>query len=250
MINSLSTYRRRAGFALLAGASLNAAACIVSVTASAGRHVPSDLARAPMTHNAAIVVYVMAAIAEALLELGLVWLRRPAPSTARAVTVGLSAAIAGTVIIAVCNGASIAIEDQLNTTNAAGWVWSGFAGSSLLVVVGMIAAGLSISSRLTDGTWRDHAPLICGLLSLLLIVFQAANIVWLAIVMYSVGYAVLGAAQLTAPAKRRHTVAQPACPGGRSRRRRRRGAATRRSNWRTPARGGQAGSAGSPAGCT
>jgi hypothetical protein len=210
MTNSHTTYRRRAGFALLAGAGLNVAACIVSVASSAASHVPSDLARAPMTHNGAIAVYVMAAIAEALLAAGLVWLWRSGMPTARAVTIGLGAAIAGTVIIAVCNGASIAIEDQLNNTNASSWVWSGFAGSSLLVMFGMIAAGLSISRRPGDATWRHHAPLICGLLSLLLIAFQAANIIWLAIVIYSVGYAVLGAALLTAPGGRRQAVAQPA----------------------------------------
>jgi hypothetical protein len=210
MINSLTTYRRRGGAALLAGAALNAAACIVSVVSTANTHVPSDLARAPMTHDTAAVVYVLAAIAEALLVTGLVWLRRSGLPQTRAIRIGLGTAIVGTVLLAVCNAASIPIEDQLNSSTAAGWVWSGFAVGSLLAVFGMLAAGLSISAHAVAPTWRDHAPLICGLLSLLLIVFQIANIIWLAILIYAVGYAVLGAAMLTATGTRRQAVAQPA----------------------------------------
>jgi hypothetical protein len=210
MINSLTTYRRRGGAAFLAGAALNAAACVVSVVSTANTHVPSDLARAPMTHDTAIVVYVLAAIAEALLVTGLVWLRRSGLPQAPAIGIGLGTAVAGTVLLAVCNAASIPIEDQLNTSAAAGWVWSGFAVGSLLAVFGMLAAGLSISAHAVEPTWRDRAPLICGLLSLLLIVFQIANIILLAILIYAVGYAVLGAALLTAPTVRRQAVAQPA----------------------------------------
>ncbi len=210
MINSLTTSRRRGGAAFLAGAALNAAACIVSVASTANPHVPSDLARAPMTHDTAIVVYVLAAIAEALLVTGLVWLRRSQLPQTRAIRIGLGTAIVGTVLLAVCNAASIPIEDQVNTSTAAGWVWSGFGVGSLLAVFGMLTAGVSISAHAVEPTWRDHAPLICGLLSLLLIVFQIANIIWLAILIYAVGYALLGAALLTAPTVRRRAVAQPA----------------------------------------
>lgn len=212
MTNSLTTYRRRGGAALLAGAALNAAACIVSVVSTANTHVPSDLARAPMTHDTAIVVYVLAAMAEALLVIGLVWLQRSGLPQARAIRIGLGAAVAGTALLAVGNAASIPIEDQLNTSTAAGWVWSGFGVGSLLAAFGMLAAGVSISAHAVEPTWRDHAPLVCGLLSLLLIMFQIANIIWLAILIYAAGYAVLGAAMLTATATgtRRQAVAQPA----------------------------------------
>jgi hypothetical protein len=210
MTNTLITYRRRGGAALLAGAALNVAGCIVAVVSTATSHVPSDLARAPMTHDAAIGVYVLAALGEALIAAGIVWLWRSGLPRARAVTVGLSAVIAGTVLLSVCNVASIPIEDQLNNSTAAGWVWSGFAVGSLLAVIGMICAGVSISAHTSEPTWRDHAPLICGVLSLLVIPFESTNIVWLGILVYSLAYAVLGGALLTAPSKRRHAVAQPA----------------------------------------
>lgn len=210
MTNSLTTYRRRGGIALLSGAALNVAACVVSVASDATSNVPSDLARAPMTHNAAIAVYVLAAIAEALFVIGLVCLRRSGLPRTRAIAIGLGAAIAGTALLSVCNVASILIEDQINNATAPSWVWSGFGVGSLMAVFGMITAGLSISAHAVDPTWRDHAPLICGLLSLLLIAFQIANVIWLAIVIYSVGYALLGAALLSAPAVRRQAVAQSA----------------------------------------
>src|ERR1700759_268656 len=206
MTNSLSTYRRRAGVAFLAGAALNGSGCIVAVVSSADSHVPSYLARAPMTHNAAIAVYVLAAIAEVLFVGGLVCLRRSGVPSSRAVAIGLGAAVVGTVLIAGCNVASIAVEDQLNNSTAASWVWSGFGVGSILVAVGMIAAGLAISRHAVAPTWRDHAVLATGVLSLPLLALVPANIVWLGIVIYALGYAGLGVAQLTAPRERRQTV--------------------------------------------
>jgi hypothetical protein len=210
MINSLSTYRRRGGAALLAGATLNVAGCIVAVASTATSHVPSDLARAPMTHNGAIAVYVLGAIAEALIATGVLWLRRSGLAQARAATVGLGVVIAGTVLLSVCNAASIPIEDQLNNSTAASWVWSGFAVGSILAVVGMITAGLSISARTGGRTWHDNAPLICGLLSLLLLPLESTNIVWLGIAIYALAYIILGVAQLTAPRDVHRALAQPA----------------------------------------
>src|ERR1700742_3409230 len=105
MTNSLSTYRRRAGVALRAGAALNVSGCIVAVVCSANSHVPSDLARAPMTHNAAIAVYVLATIAEVLFIGGLVCLRRSGLPSSRPAAIGLSGAVVGTALIAVCNAA-------------------------------------------------------------------------------------------------------------------------------------------------
>jgi len=210
MTNSLSTYRRRAGVAFLAGAALNVSGCVVAVVTSASGHVPSDLARAPMTHNGAVAVYVLATVAEVLFVGGLVALRRTGLPSSRAVTIGLGAAVLGTALIAVCNAASITVEDQLNNSTAASWVWSGFGVGSILVAAGMIAAGLSISRRPVAPTWRDHAVLITGLLSLPLLVLAPANIVWVGIVIYALGYAGLGVAQLTSPAGQRHIVTQPA----------------------------------------
>ena len=210
MTNSLSTYRRRAGVAFLAGAALNVSGCIVAVVSSADSHVPSDLARAPMTHNAAIAVYVLAAIAEVLFVGGLVCLRRSGLPSSRSVAIGLSAAVAGTALIAVCNAASLAVADQLNNSTAASWVWAGFGVGSILVAAGMIAAGLAISRHAVAPTWRDRGVLIAGLLSLPLLALGPANVVWVGIVIYALGYAGLGVALLTAGGQRRQAVVQPA----------------------------------------
>jgi hypothetical protein len=210
MINTHTTYRRRGGVALLSGAVLNVAGCIVAAASQATARVPSDLARAPLSHNAAIAVYVLGATAEALILTGIVCLRRSGLPRARAVAIGLGAVIAGTALLSICNLASISIEDQLNNATAPSWVWSGFAVGSLLAVFGMITAGVSISAHAGEPTWRDHAPLFCGLVSLLLLPLESTNTVWLGIAPYALGYAVLGAALVTAPAGRRQAVAQPA----------------------------------------
>lgn len=210
MTNTLTTYRRHGGVALLTGAALTAAGCIWVAVAQATSHVSTNLFRYPLSHNAAVAFALLAACAHAFVLAGVVWLRRSGLPRTRGVAAGLGAVIMGTALLVACELASIPVADQLGETTGASWVWCGFAVASLLVVFGMIAAGLSISFRAVDPTWRDHAPLICGLLSLLVLPLQSTNVLWLGIALYALGYAVLAAALLTAPTGRRQAVAQAA----------------------------------------
>jgi hypothetical protein len=210
MTNTLTTHRRRGGVALLTGAALTAAGCIWAAVAQATGHVPTDLFRYPLSHNAVLPFALLAACAHAFVLTGIIWLRRSGLPRTRGVAAGLGAAIVGTALLLACELASIPVADQLGEANGASWVWCGFAVASLLVVFGMIAAGLSISFHVVDPTWRDRAPLICGLLSLIVLPLQSTNVLWLGIALYALGYAVLAAALLTAPTGRRQAVAQAA----------------------------------------
>jgi hypothetical protein len=210
MTNTLTTYRRRGGVALLTGAALTGAGCIWAAVAQATGHVPSDLFRYPLSHGAVVPFALLAACAHACLLAGVLWLRRSGLPQARAITGGLGAVVVGTAVLVVCEFASIPVADQLGYAYGASWVWIGFAVASLFAVFGMLTAGLSISAHTSDPTWRDHAPLICGLLSLVVLPLESTNILWLGVALYAVGYGMLAAALLTAPAERRQAVAQPA----------------------------------------
>ena len=210
MTNTLTAYRRRGGVALLIGAALTAAGCIWAAVAQATGRVPTNLFRYPLSHNAVVAFALLAACAHASVLAGIVWLRRSGLPQTRGVAAGLGAVIAGTALLVACELASIPVADQIGDATGASWVWCGFAVASLLVVFGMIAAGLSIVARTVEPTWRDHAPLVCGLLSLILLPIVSTNIVWVGVAIYAMGDAILGFAMVTAPSGRPHAVAQPA----------------------------------------
>jgi hypothetical protein len=118
--------------------------------------------------------------------------------------------MAGTTLLVACQCASIPIGDQLNDATVPSIVWSGFGVASLLLVFGMIVAGVSTLSHTSDPGWRDHVPLLAGLVSLILLPLGSTDIIWVGVAVYALGYAVLGTALLTAPTGRRHAVAQAA----------------------------------------
>ena len=210
MTNTLTTYRRRGGVALLTGAALTVAGCTWTAVAQATGHVSPDLARTPLSHNAAISFGVLMAAAGALTLAGVVWLRRSDLPRGRWAGRGLGAVIAGTVLLVASQCASIPVGDQLNNATVPSLVWCGFAVASLLVVFGMIVAGVSTLSHTSDPTWRDHALAISGLASLILLPLESTSAVWVGVAVYALGYAVVGTALLTTPAGRRQPVAQAA----------------------------------------
>ena len=77
-------------------------------------------------------------------------------------------------------------------------VWSGFGVASLLLVFGMIVAGFSTLSHTSDPGWRDHTPLLAGLVSLLLLPLESTNIIWVGVAGYALGHVLLGTAAVVA----------------------------------------------------
>jgi hypothetical protein len=61
----------------------------------------------------------------------------------------------------------------------------------------MIAVGIATLRQPSWGSWRQYAPLICGLLSLVVIPIQFTSVLWLGITVFSAGYLVLGVAALS-----------------------------------------------------
>ena len=76
MNNSLTTYRRRGGIALIAGALLTIAAAVLSAIVEGTSSVPDDLVRYPFSHHAFVPFTVFAAACHLLMLAGVVYLAR------------------------------------------------------------------------------------------------------------------------------------------------------------------------------
>jgi hypothetical protein len=202
---------RRAGMACIAGAFLTVATAVVVGVVAASTTVPDDLFRYPLTHNAFIALSAFAASIHLLVLAGLVGLRRSGlagPSLgARA---GLGCAIGGTALLFLSEWGSIAVVDQARTEAGAVVVGGGFGVATLLVAFGMLAAGRAALRAGTWRSWRRYAPLICGVLSLVVIPIQLTPVLWLGVVSYGVGYAVLGVALVTVEVTRPEPALQAA----------------------------------------
>lgn len=62
---------------------------------------------------------------------------------------------------------------------------------------GMIAVGVATLRKPRLWSWRRYAPLICGLMSLVVIPIQLTSALWLGITVLCLGYVLLGAAVIS-----------------------------------------------------
>jgi hypothetical protein len=193
MTTTQLTYRRRGGIALLAGAGLTIAASIVVGVAQSTTDVSKDLFRYPLSHGPFVGFTIFAAITHALILIGVVWLLRSGTiGQSRAVRTGLRSVVFGTTLLFVCEWASLPFADQRNSATWPTIVDAGFAVASVAVVLGMLGAGVASARQVRSGSWRRYAPLICGLLSLVVIPLQFTSVLWLGIAIYGAGYGLLG----------------------------------------------------------
>jgi hypothetical protein len=203
MNNSLTTYRRRGGIALIAGALLTIAGALLSAVIQGTSSVPDDLVRYPFTHDAFLPFTVFAAVCHLLMLVGVVYLARGRlAGDSRTGRIGLRCVIAGLALLFVCEWAQLPFVDQHTANTGPSIVDSGFGLATLLLASGMIAVGVATLRQPTWGSWRQYAPLICGLLSLVVIPIQFTSALWLGITVLCAGYALLGVAVISDGARR------------------------------------------------
>jgi hypothetical protein len=190
--------RRQAGRYCLAGASITFAGCTVMGFAQAWSSVPDTLYNAPLSSSQFVVFSIVNAFVNALFVAGFVALRRSGVIAAA----GLRAVIAGQVLLGVCELASIALTGKAEDSTAATILDSGFGLASLLVVAGLLVAGVATVRAGAWSGWRRYAPLACGVLALVVIPLQFTGVLWLGVAVYALGFTVLGAALATDPAAR------------------------------------------------
>jgi hypothetical protein len=203
MNNSLTTYRRRGGIVLIAGALLTIAGALVAAIVQGTSSVPDSLVRYPFSHDAIVPFTVFAAACHLLMLVGVVYLARGRlAGDSRTGRVGLGCVIAGLALLFVCEWAQLPFADQHTSSTGPSIVDSGFGLATLLLAGGMIAAGIATLREPSWGSWRQYAPLICGLLSLIVIPIQFTSVLWLGITVLCVGYVVLGVAAISDGARR------------------------------------------------
>jgi hypothetical protein len=198
MNNSLTTYNRRGGSLLIAGALLTTAGAVVSAIVGANSSLPDDLVRYPFSHDAFLPFTVFAAACHLLMLVGLLYLARGGlAGDSRAGRIGLGCVIAGVALLFVCEWAQLPFVDQHTSNTGASIVDGGFGLATLLLAGGMIAVGVTTLRQPSLSSWRQYAPLVCGLLSLVVIPIQFTSALWLGIIVLCLGYVLLGAAAIT-----------------------------------------------------
>ena len=101
-----------------------------------------------------------------------------------------------------CEWAQLPFLDQHTSNTGPSIVDAGFGLATLLLAGGMIAVGVATLRQPTWGSWRQYAPLICGLLSLVVIPIQFTEVLWIGITVLCAGYVVLGVAVISEGARR------------------------------------------------
>jgi hypothetical protein len=198
MNNSLTTYNRRGGALLIAGAVLTTAGAVLSGILGANSSLPDDLVRYPFSHDAFLPFTVFAAACHLLMLVGVLYLARGwLADDSRTGRIGLGCVIAGLALLFVCEWAQLPLVDQRTSSTGPSIVDGGFGLATLLLAGGMIAVGIATLHKPSLNTWRRYAPLICGLLSLFVIPIQFTSALWLGIIVFCLGYAVLGVAAIT-----------------------------------------------------
>jgi hypothetical protein len=198
MTNSLTTYRRRGGTFLIAGALLTIAGAVLSAIVQGSSSVPDDLVRYPFSHDAFLPFTVFAAACHLLMLVGVVYLARGGlAGDSRTGRIGLGCVIAGAALLFVCEWAQLPFVDQQTSSVGPSIVDGGFGLATLLLAGGMIAVGVANLRTPILGSWQHYAPLICGLLSLIVIPIQFTSALWVGITVLCLGYVLLGVAAIT-----------------------------------------------------
>ena len=122
--------------------------------------------------------------------------------------IGLASVIAGLALLFVCEWAQLPLADQPTSNTGPSIVDGGFGLATLLLAGGMIAVGVANLRQPILGSWPRYAPLVCGLLSLIVIPIQFTSVLWLGITVLCVGYLVLGVAMINDGVRRRDHAIQ------------------------------------------
>jgi hypothetical protein len=203
MNNSFTTYSRRGGILVIAGAVLTIAGAVLSAVVQGSTSVPDDLVRYPFSHHAFLPFTVFAAVCHLLMLVGVLYLARGGlAGDSRTGRIGLGCVIAGLALLFVCEWAQLPFLDQPTSSTGPSIVDGGFGLATLLLSGGMIAVGIATLRQPSLESWRRYAPLICGVLSLVVIPIQFTSALWLGITVFSLGYVLLGAAAISRGAPR------------------------------------------------
>jgi hypothetical protein len=111
--------------------------------------------------------------------------------------IGLRSVIAGCALLFVCEWAQLPFADQHTSSTGPSIVDGGLGLATLLLAGGMITFGVTMPRKPSLGSWRRYAPVICGLLSVIVIPIQFTSALWVGITVLCLGYVLLGVAVIS-----------------------------------------------------
>jgi hypothetical protein len=199
------------GLACAAGAAVSVTAAIVTQAFQAGTSVSTHALTYPWESGEAVLFYPTIALAQVLLALGVVGLRRSAATGAsRAGAAGVWLALAGTLAIAAGDVASAILRHDRVEDGWAKVALTLYGAGTVAMAIGFLLAG---AATLRAGVWRDwrrFAPLAIGLCAVALGPLQFSGVFALGIGVFSIAFGALGLAvagppaPFTEPSRARH----------------------------------------------
>jgi hypothetical protein len=200
MITTQTDHRavRIAGRACASGAMLGVLVAAATQAVQASTDVPKDQWSYPWWSGASLAFWLVAALAQALIAVGVVGLRHSGVAgTTRAARFGLTAALAGAVLIVVGHLVSIPIRNQTTHDRWPQIVGGIFGIGTVLVAIGFLLAGRATLRAGVWCDWRRFTPLAVGACSAVLVGLQFTPALPSAVAVYGLCFVAVGIALAT-----------------------------------------------------
>jgi hypothetical protein len=216
MINTHTHPRsiRVAGRACAIGAMLGVVVGAATQAVQASTDVPKGQWSYPWWSGASVGFWLVAALAHALIALGVIGLRRSGVAgSTRAARYGLTAALGGAALIVAGHLVSIPIRNQTTDDTWPQIVGGVFGIGTILVAIGLLLAGWTTLRERNWDDWRRFTPLAAGTWSLALIPLQLTPVLPSAVAVYGLCFVAIGVALSGTPTSsvtRPHARAQQA----------------------------------------
>lgn len=209
MINTHTHSRatRAAGRACVGGATLGVVVAVATQVVQASTDVPKDQWSYPWRGGASIGFWLVAALAHALIAVGVIGLRRSGVAgTTLTARLGLTAALGGATLIVAGHLASIPIRNQTTHDTLPQIVGGVFGIGTILVAIGLLLAGWTTLRERNWDDWRRFTPLAAGAWAVALIPLQLTPALPSAVAVYGLCFLAIGLALGGPPTS---AVAQP-----------------------------------------
>jgi hypothetical protein len=176
--------------------------------------VPKDQWSYPWWSGASMSFWLAAALAHALIAVGVIGLRRSGVAgTTRTARLGLTSALAGAVVIVVGHLVSIPIRAQTTHDTWPQIVGGAFGIGTVLVATGLLLAGWTTLRERHWEDWRRFTPIAAGGCAVAIIPLQLTPVLPTAVAIYGLSFVAIGVAlggTSTYPSARPHSQAQEA----------------------------------------
>jgi hypothetical protein len=214
MITTHSRTTRIAGRACVGGAALGLVLGAATQSVQLSTDVPRDKWSYPWWSGASLSFWLLAALAHALIGVGVIGLLRSGVAGAtRAARLGLMAALAGATLIIAGHLVSIPIRDQTTHDTWPQIVGGSFAVATILVAIGLLLAGwTTLRERRWDG-WRRYTPLATGAWAVALVPLQLTPVAPSGVGVYALLFGAVGIALIgPGPTQRPSAATAPVSP--------------------------------------